>query len=241
LTLENNYSKKIDLLVDALRLHKQKTVDRLLRQFRLKKLRNKNFSVICNNCTAGMGIYQKLGLRYTTPTIGLFFYSDDYIKFLEDFEKNIKLPIEFKKTSKHPEVNVVIKKHPYPIGVLGNDIEVQFNHYANEAEAAEKWARRSERINFNNLFFMYSDRHNFEEDFLKRYEKLPFKHKIFFSSKPRDYPGLVVFVREFENESEVGGSAIRREYEKYFDVIKWLNEDGDSIIEKKLVQAKIFS
>jgi uncharacterized protein (DUF1919 family) len=174
-----------------------------------------------------MGIYQKFGLKYTTPTVGLFFYSDDYIRFLENFELLIKQPLRFKKVSKHAEINTLQKEHPYPIGVLGDDIEIQFNHYKSEAEAAEKWVRRSERINFNNIFFMFSDRHNFREEFLKKYEELPFQRKIFFSSKPRAYPGLVVFVREFENAHEMGGSAIKREYEKYFDVIKWLNGEDD--------------
>ena len=36
-----------------------------------------------------------------------------------------------------------------------------------------------------------------------------------------------MFVREFENAPEMGGSAIKREYEKYFDVIKWLNGENN--------------
>jgi uncharacterized protein (DUF1919 family) len=125
--------------------------------------------------------------------------------------------------SKHPEVNALLKTQRYPIGVFGDDVEIQFNHYKDEIEAAEKWERRSKRINFSNLFFMYSDRFGFRGEFLDRYEKLAFKHKIFFSSKPRGHPGLVVFIEDFEGESQVRGSAIDREYEKYFDLIKWLN------------------
>jgi uncharacterized protein (DUF1919 family) len=78
------------LIIQKCLMDKQKVGDRLLAQFRRRKLINSNFSVICNDCTAGMGIYQKLGLEYTTPTVGLFFYSDDYIKFLENFEQYIK-------------------------------------------------------------------------------------------------------------------------------------------------------
>lgn len=215
------------LIIDTLLVNKHKAGDRLLARFRRRKLINRNFSVICNDCLAGMAIYQKLGVEYTTPTVGLFFYSDDYIKFLENFEHYIRQPLKFKKTSKHPEVNDLLKTHRYPIGVLGDDVEIQFSHYKDEIEAAEKWERRSKRINFSNLFFMYSDRFGFRAEFLDRYEKLAIKRKIFFSSKPRGHPGLVVFVRDWEGKSQVEGMAVNRKFEKYFDVVKWLNGEDD--------------
>ena len=223
----NGYNKKSGLIINTILLNKQKVDNKLFARFRRRKLLNRNFSVICNDCTAGIGIYQKLGLQYTTPTVGTFFYSDDYIKFLEHFEYYIAQPLRFKKTSRHPEVNKVLKNKRYPIGVLGDDVEIQFNHYKNEAEAVEKWNRRVKRINFSNLFFVFSSRFNFRDELLDRYENLPFKHKIFFSSKPIEGHPLVVFVRDFEGKSEIEGSAIRREYEKYFDVVKWLNGEDN--------------
>jgi uncharacterized protein (DUF1919 family) len=202
--------------------------NKLFARYRRSKLRNKSFSIICNNCEAGL-LYQKFGLPYLTPTVGLFFFADDYIKFLKNFESFIQQPLKFANTSRHPEANIVLRKQYYPIGILGEDVEIHFLHYKTATEASEKWNRRKERINFHNLFFIYSDRDDFREEFLKEYETLPFEHKIFFSSKPLGKTGLVVFIRDFENESQVGESIKTGEYEKYFDATKWLNGEPDCI------------
>lgn len=45
-----------------------------------RKLKNTEFTIISNNCWGGF-IYQKYGLKYQSPTIGLFFMGKDYIKF----------------------------------------------------------------------------------------------------------------------------------------------------------------
>jgi uncharacterized protein (DUF1919 family) len=193
------------------------------------KLRNKEFSIICNNCVAGL-IYQKFGLPYLTPTVGLFFYSEDYIKFIGNFEHYIQQPLGFTTFSKHHESSLLLKRRNYPIGLLGNDVEIHFMHYKTPEEALEKWNRRKKRINFNALFFIYSDRDNFHEEFLQTYGKLPFKHKIFLSSKPRGNKDLVVFVKDYEKETQVGESEHNGKYLKYIDIVKWLNGEPDYII-----------
>ena len=187
------------------------------------KLKNKDFSIICNNCIAG-GIYHKLGLEYSTPTVGLFFYSSDYLKFLGNLEYFVNQPLKFRETSVHLQANELRKTKRYPIGVLGDEVEIQFLHYKDEVEAEEKWARRVKRINFVNLFFIYSDaEEDFKEELLLKYQTLPFKHKIFFSSKPLNDFDCSVFVDEYENLPHVGDSTRNRKYEKHIDVIKWLN------------------
>ncbi len=203
--------------------------DKLGAKRRRSKLRNTDFSIICNNCLAG-GIYHKLGLPYTSPTVGLFFYLGDYIRFLENFNYYINQPLTFKSTSVYSQANELRKTANYPLGDLGDNIEIHFLHNKDEAEAAEKWERRKKRLNYDNLFFIYSDHGDFHEEYLERYKKLPFKNKIFFSAKPRK-GDCVVFVRDYENEKGVGDSAIDRKYEKYIDVIKWLN--GEKVYVKK--------
>jgi uncharacterized protein (DUF1919 family) len=204
--------------------------DKILAPYRRTKLRNKDFSIIGNDCIA-WGIYRKLGLQYTTPTVGLFFFSEDYIRFLENFEHYIKQPLKFKETSKYPEGNDLRKTRHHPIGFLGDDVEIHFLHYKDEKEAAEKWSRRTKRINFDNLFFIYTDGENFREEYLPRYEKLPFAHKIFLSSRPRGNGLCTVFVRDYEGEPHVGDSSRNRRYEKYVNVIKWLNGEKDFLKE----------
>ncbi len=195
-------------------------------RYRRSKLKNKGFSIICNNCIAGL-LYQKFGLPYLTPTVGLFFYSNDYIKFLENFEHYLKQPLEFIVVSKHQDKAILSRNRNYPIGKL-DDVEIHFMHYKNPEEALEKWNRRKNRIDFQNLFFIYSDRDNFREEFLERYENLPFKNKIFFSSKPcRGKKDLVVFVKDYKQNSQVGESEHNGKYDKYINIVKWLNNESD--------------
>lgn len=51
-------------------------------RFRSFLIKNKEVTIISNNCFAGM-FYKYYGLKFNSPTIGLFIRSSEYIKFLE--------------------------------------------------------------------------------------------------------------------------------------------------------------
>lgn len=198
--------------------------DHLLARYERRRLRNQDFSIISNDCVAG-GMYRKLGISYNTPTVGLFFFAEDYIKFLENFRHYIKQPLTFAQKSRYPEVDLLEIKN-YPVGLLGDDIEIHFMHYKTEQEAAAKWKKRCKRINFSNLFFIFVQKYLFKKQYLRKFENLPFEHKIFFSSKKRNSP-VSVFIKDYQNIGLVGDLFNERKYEKYFDMIKWLNGEQD--------------
>jgi uncharacterized protein (DUF1919 family) len=201
-------------------------------KYKQLKLRNKDFTIICNNCI-GWGIYKTLDLQYSSPTIGLFFMAEDYIKFLENFEYYIKQPLTFLKETRHKQLNEFRVDNPWVIGTLGDGIEIQFLHYLKEEDVANKWFRRVNRINFNNLFFIYSDKYSFKDEYLERYLKLPFQHKLFFSASPRQGEN-VIFMKEYANDKAVGESWLEnRFYERYVDIIKWLNGNKKFLKELK--------
>ena len=216
--------------------HASRIRDITFAPYERRNLRNKDFTIISNDCMVG-GIYRKLGLKDTTPTIGLFFFAEDYIKFLENFEYYLKQTPTFSKISRHveadslfPQLTQARKKNHYPIGLLGNDVEIHFLHYLNETQAMNKWQQRVKRINFENLFIIYSDKYRFREEYFDRFEKLPFEHKIFFSAKPRRDSELTVFLQDYADKPEVGDLFNKRKsYEKCFDTIKWLNCNRDFI------------
>jgi uncharacterized protein (DUF1919 family) len=57
-----------------------------LERIRFRKIKNiGNFSIICNNCIGGF-LYQKYGIKYYSPTIGLQFPQEDFVKFCKDLE-----------------------------------------------------------------------------------------------------------------------------------------------------------
>ena len=211
-------------------LQRKKQLDNWLLsgQRRKKLVPPLDFTVICSDCFAGTGIYEKFGLQYNTPTVGLFFHPDDYLRFLEGFKKCLEHPLRFKQSSRYQAQNEFRMKHPYPIGVLGDDIEIQLLHYKTEEEAAEKWARRSKRINFDRLFFMFFDSVVVTPAHIERFAKLPFERKVFFSSKPTSHPEMTVITEDSTTNPWVREGYFDvfewlKFYERHFDAVRWLN------------------
>lgn len=54
---------------------------RMMKWRRRIGLHYKDFSIISNNCTGGY-VYQYYGISYKTPTEGVYFTTDDYLKLI---------------------------------------------------------------------------------------------------------------------------------------------------------------
>lgn len=143
------------------------------------KLRNKNFTIISNNCWGGF-VYQMFGLKYTSPTIGLFFIGSDYVKFCEKLEYYTSVDLKFIPFEESKNYSLINNGLKYPVGIL-DDIEVYFMHYKSEEEAKEKWEKRCQRINFNNVIFKISQREGYLKEDIENFMDLNIKNKIAFS------------------------------------------------------------
>lgn len=77
--------------------------------------------------------------------------------------------------------------HEYPVGKL-DDVIIYFVHYASFHEAKEKWEERKKRINYNNLFFIFTERDGCNYEMIKEFENLPYKNKVVFTIKK--YPEI---------------------------------------------------
>lgn len=114
-----------------------------------KRIKNKDFTIISNNCTAGF-IYHDLGLQFRTPTINFYFKTDQFIKFVKDLKFYLDCPL----------IQVKKKGISYPVGVLKSnckgkeDIYLYFNHYDSFEDAKEKWQSRIQRINYDNICYI---------------------------------------------------------------------------------------
>lgn len=194
------------------------------------KLKNRNFSIIGNNCFVG-GMYHKYGLKYTTPTIWTYIYSDDYLRMLDNLDWYLSQPLEFTQISKHKisKEFTKITGQIYPIGLLGGDVEIHFMHYTTQQMAKEKWTTRLKRFRRDNLFVVFSDSRDFKEAHLEKFAQLPFEHKIFLSAKPRDCFECTVFVRDYAYEPYIFDVTRNRKYEKYMDLTRWLNGKNEFI------------
>ena len=189
--------------------------------YRRKKLKIKNPTIISNNCWAGI-VSQYLGIKYYTPTIGLYFFSEEYIKFLERFDYYIKQKLEIIDTKDSKYYDEMIKKN-HQNAIVGklDDVEIVFLHMKTEKEAIEKWNKRVQRINKKYIIFKFCEQNECTKKHVERFEKLPFKNKICFTTK--DYPGYksVIWFKDQVKNDEV----LRDYYEshKYLNIIDYIN------------------
>ena len=184
-----------------------------------RKLKNISPTIISSNCNGGI-ILHDLGLRFNTPTINLYFDSNDFLKFLSDLKRYLE-----------KELVETECEFDYPAGKLG-DITIYFMHYSSFAEAKEKWEERKKRVDKDNLFIMMTDKNGCTNEQIKQFDELPFKNKVIFTHKP--YPDIrsAVYMKGFENDGEVGVLSDwkpgfwKRRYIDDFDYVSFLNGEG---------------
>lgn len=183
-----------------------------------RKLKNNDFSLIASNCNGGF-ILHDLGMRFNSPFINLWLKPKDFIKFLQNIKHYLNCELTFVK-----EVGV-----DHPIGAL-DDIKIYFTHYKTEEEAKSKWIERSKRINYNNLFIIFTDRDGCTYQDLCDFDNLPYENKIVFTHLP--YPELKssFYIKGWEKENSVGScykfknKFTGKKYYDEFDYISWFNQ-----------------
>ena len=163
-------------------------------------LKNKTVTILSNNCW-GTFMYKYCNLEFNSPFIGLFVFAPDYIKLLEE-PSLIYSDLCFIERSRSKSLEFLDDKE-YPIGLIANDIEIHFIHYKDEDEAYAKWSRRVKRINWDNLIVKFCDRDQCTEDLIRRFDKLPYSHKVCFTAK--EYPDIqsVCYLKEYKGDQFV--------------------------------------
>ena len=188
---------------------------------RIKKYIDKDVSIISSNCFAGR-VMQDLGIEYNSPTLGLWMMPDDFPKFCANIQHYANTEIYLAKYSKNELGNYKMThaKHPYPVGLLDEKLEIHFLHYHSIDEAISKWKRRASRINFKKIFMIASEQNGCTEDDIKAFDAIPHKNKIIFCSKPYPYKS-VVYIPEFEKLG-YAGDPYKKGYIYYKYLAKWL-------------------
>jgi uncharacterized protein (DUF1919 family) len=185
------------------------------------RLQRRDFSIVCANCW-GAEAYRHFEVPYLTPFVGLFMEPDCYMRLLSDLPGFLREPFTFTDRSRYPRINDLRssgRRAPYPIGVLRDDVEVHFLHYTDPDEAAEKWARRAERVNWDNLYVSLLEYGPHETAVLEDFDALPYEHKLVLT--PHERPAIRSAWRvrgSFSNAASVYYQALSQ-----FDVADWLN------------------
>lgn len=179
------------------------------------RLKNRDFTILCSNCIGGM-IYHRLGLPFRSPTINLWMYQRDFIKFASKIRHYQDMPLHFIETN-----------YDYPVAML-DDITIYFNHSQSSEDACSDWNRRIKRINFDNLFLIMYDREDITKDDIKKLENIPCKGKLVLSEKT--YPDIPYVKTIKPSQRMFGYQCIDQDwlgfktFEKHFDFVKWLNQ-----------------
>jgi uncharacterized protein (DUF1919 family) len=203
---------------EPLKIWRRRLAARLMR----RRVTNRNFTIVSNDCFGGMA-YEELGLRYESPFVGLFLVPEDYMQLLRNLQPYCEGELRFAPHSRHEQINAwrqAIQKE-YPIGVLGDGVEIHFLHYASRDEAHAKWARRAQRIRWNNLLvkICWHDDPRMEE-WLREFEQMPFATKL--ALVPKSEAGLPHAVRLRDYSTD--GTGQYWSAHRHFDVARWLNE-----------------
>ncbi len=193
-------------------------------------LKNRNFTIISNNCWGG-AVYDEFALPYKTPTIGLWFPSDDYIKFISNlrFYLNAEL-VQISYEQCHARDLLIKRKergrYDFELSkmIIGRleDVDIVFLHYKSFDEALQKWNRRKNRVNYDNLIVKYNDQNGFHKENFYLFKKTNFDNKLFFTCDKSLRGKGVVWL---DNKDEEGGVSEDTVLKKLpINVKKYLNK-----------------
>ncbi len=122
------------------------------------------------------------------------------------------------------------KRYNCPVANLG-DIVVVFNHYKTEQEVREKWNTRKKRINYDRLYIITDDGYASKEDMLSLKNVDCEKYVIFTTKDKSDIPNTVQ-IKSLSNFETARMHLLYKSlwtgffpFQKYFDWLKWLNND----------------
>lgn len=166
-------------------INKVKNFFHNIRRFFIKRsIKNRDFSIISNNCWAGRA-YQYLGMPYLSPTVGLYFFAPDYIKFVSNLCHYLDASLRFINPEESKYYDELVKRNQTdkPIGII-DDVEIVFLHYKSKEEAEEKWNRRKRRVNYNNVILKFSRMNLCTEKEIKEFCELSFDNKFVFNTNP---------------------------------------------------------
>ena len=197
------------------------------RSLRKLRLRNRDFSLITNNCIAGI-IYHDLGLPFLTPTINLFFENEDFFRFAGHLEHYLSCEME---ELHRPGIS-------YPLGLLRRGAEtvtVHFMHYDSFEQAAAKWKERAARVNPDNLYLIFEypavdESPEAQQAVKARFDALPWARKVLLTKKHSALSGQEVRRLGFYEEDYYPGKFVApnrrmpwRRYLDGFDYISFFN------------------
>lgn len=192
-----------------------------LSKYRRNKLNNTNFSIISNNCWAG-SVYRYYGLPYQSPTVGLYFFAKDYVRFVYHLRYYLQQKLEFISIEESCHADSLVRRgEEDKILARLSDIEIVFLHYSSVTEAEDKWYRRSSRINWDNIFIKFSQMNECSQQELYDFDALHFKNKICLTAIRNPHIECGVYFPGWEKDNQIYNDTDK--FNHGFNLTNWLN------------------
>lgn len=189
----------------------------LLAPLRNRLLKNKNITIVSNNCSDRL-IYDaiEIPINQRPPFCLAGLCEEDFVKLAEKFSYYAGKMPEYDRTEYR---GLTIRKDAvYPVGKL-DDIFMHFVHEDEWESVLRKWIKMRENINENNVFYIFSDfQRPIKYVTLKKFSDLPVNRCILLSKTMYCLPGVNYTAPEMDFLFD--GSFI---IEEVLDLIGWLN------------------
>lgn len=206
-----------------LRVKIRERLNPLFAPIRKRKIKNpETLTILSNNCWGGH-VYRYFGIPYNSPTVGMYFYAEDYIKFLSNLEHYLGVDMIMISPTDSNHYEDLKKNHKdslnKPIGRIG-DVEIVFLHCHSNEEALTKWNRRKARMNIDNLVVKMSEMNQCSEETVRAFDALPFERKFIFTTKDYGLKSQVIF-KEWLGQGEIKNDTSN--FRKYINLENWIN------------------
>lgn len=182
-------------------------------------LKKQNISIVSNNCWGGI-VYNTLSMECISPFKNVSVASDDYIKILYDLKYYLSIdPIWTGK--KQLDTN---QNREVPMLEL-DDVLIKCNHDLDAEIAIQKWKRRRDKFNWDNILVeMYTDDPAVEKAFGRASESykrrvcfVPYESREKYAVTLPMMPGQTKFYEAVNGNGAIGKNAIA------YDVLEIIN------------------
>lgn len=193
-------------------------------------LKYKNYTIISNNCWGGW-VYRYYGHKYSSPTVGNFIMSSDYLKFVKNLKHYMETELVFISPAEAHDKEWLEENVPkfgqYPIGRL-EDVDIHFLHAADNMQAYSDWNRRKSRIDYSRIIVKFSTQNHWTSDQCIEFMdwNFPDENKLFFTTKRlinKDYEKVFKRDNGLADTRDEG-----RFYQKYVNMTRVINHSVDT-------------
>ncbi len=156
--------------------------------------------------------------------MGTYFFADDYIRLIQNPKHYLTKELEVinARESDHADVLAELNQIDIPVGKL-DDVEVVMRHYPDPFTAKEKWMRRVDRINWDNIIIKFSYMSKCTDEHIRLFQKIRGVKKFCFVPREfEDMEDLYVYPSQIHSMTDLGDDVFY--WNKHIDVINLINK-----------------